>query len=131
MSFTDDIILKYAPTLSGRMWWDEMPAALAASLVNPSGDVAPFAIVEQVGGVVRQYVDGDPSEWQNARVQITVWGTRRRDVDAALDTLALVIQASGSATWNARPEGAKMHDANEVLKLRGSRQDFVFWYKNP
>ena len=130
MSFTDDIITKYAPTLASRMWWDEIPAKLAAALANNDA-VLPFCIVEQVGGVVRQYVDGDPSEWHNARVQFTMWGSQRRDVDAALDALYLVILASGSATWNARPEGAKMHDSNEVLKLRGSRQDFVFWYKTP
>lgn len=130
MSFTDDIITKYAPTLVGRMWWDEIPAKLGAALAALDA-VAPFCIVEQVGGVERVYVDNDPSEWQNARVQLTVWGSQRRDVDAALDALRLVILASGSVDWYARPEGAKMHDANEVLKLRGSRQDFSFWYKNP
>lgn len=130
MSFTDDIIIKYAPTLAGRMWWDEIPASLAATL-GSADTVAPLCVVEQVGGVERVYVDNEPAPFQNARVQFTVWGRSRRDVDIALDALRLVILASGSTVWYARPEGAKMHDANEILKLRGSRQDFVFWYKNP
>ena len=131
MSFTDDIIIKYAPTLAGRMWWDEIPPKLALTLAEPTAAVAPFCIVEQLGGVERVYVDNEPCAFSNARVQFTMWGRQRRDVDAALDALRLVILASGSNDWYARPEGVKMHDSNEVLKLRGSRQDFVFWYKNP
>lgn len=130
MSFTDDIIIKYAATLNGRMWWDEIPPKIAATLASNDA-VAPLCVVEQISGVERIYVDNEPSEWHNARVQFTMWGSQRRDVDAALDALYLVILASADASWYARPEGAKMHDANEVLKLRGSRQDFVFWYKNP
>lgn len=127
MSIESDIISKYGALFAGRLWWDETPDGLTTEERQ-----APFAIAQEVGGADRQYVnDKEEPEFFSARVQLVVWGARRLEVSAKMDDFAAAVRASNSADWYARELGRPVGDSNEVLKLRGSRQDFSFTYRNP
>lgn len=127
MSLESDFITKYGPVFANRLWWDETPDNMTAA-----DRMAPFAIVQQVGGQERQYVnDKEEPEFLAARVQVNVWGARRIEVSEALRTFVSAVRASNSIDWYARPAGEAAGDHNEVLKLRGSRQDFMLHYRNP
>jgi hypothetical protein len=127
MSFETDMIAKYGAVFSGRVWWDEIPDGMTADQ-----RAAPFAILQQVGGTTRQYIDDkEQPEFLTARVQVVVWGARRVDVSAKLRDFDAAVKDSNTATWYARSMGEQVGDSNEVLKLRGSRQDFSFTFPNP
>lgn len=127
MSLETDFIAKYAPLLNGRLWWDEMPDGMTAD-----DRIAPFGVAQQVGGVSRQYVDDkEEPEFLNARVQLSIWGASRIAVSDAMRNFASDVRASNTADWYAREIGEPVGDSNEVLKLRGSRQDFSFTFRNP
>lgn len=126
MSFETDIILKYASSLGGRMYWDTTPVNWIANDM-----AAPFAIVQTVGGKSLAYIDKGLHEFLNQRVQFSIWGANRIAVSNAARSLAAAVNLSNTATWITMPEGEQGGDFNEVLKLRGSRQDFGFWFLNP
>jgi Protein of unknown function (DUF3168). len=127
MSFETDFIAKYAALFNGRLYWDESPEGWTAEQ-----RAAPFAIAQQVGGSNRQYVDDkEQPEFLNARVQVDVWGSRRMEVSDAMRSFVAAVMQSNTADWYAREMGEVIGDHNEVLKLRGSRQDFNFSFRNP
>lgn len=127
MSFETDMISFYGTTMAGRLYWDTAPQGW-----QPQQMDAPFAIMQQVGGKRQNYVDDkEQPEFCNARVQIFMWGRRRTDVSQKMRELTAAIMASNSPDFYASVEGEMMGDSNEVLDLRGSRQDFSFWYRNP
>lgn len=127
MSFESDMIAKYKALFGDRLFWDEAPEDWTAN-----DRIAPFGILQQVGGIDRQYVnDKEEPEFLSARIQLFVWGARRLDVSAKLREFVSAVRASNSADWYARPSGEAVGDSNEVLKIRGSRQDFMFNYRNP
>lgn len=126
MTFEADIIAKFGPLFAGRLWWDELPEA-----TTPEQRQAVFCIVEGTGGIDKRYVDNSLYDFQNSRVTFHIWGARRLEVSAAADALRLAIAESNTATFITMPLGGKVHENNEVLKLRGSRQDFGFWYLDP
>lgn len=126
MSFESDITTKYESIFAGRMYWDTAPDAMTtAERQNP------FCIVQQVGGEERIYVDMTSCDMLNARLQFMVWGARRMAVADAVRTLRKAILDSNTQTWVAQPLGAMAGEYNDVLKLRGARQDFDFWYPDP
>lgn len=127
MSFEEDIIAKYGPTLAGRLYWDTAPEGWQAEQMD-----AVFGIMQQVGGKRQEYVDDkDQPEYLNARVQLVLWGRRRIEVSNKMRELQAVVMASNTPDFYAGVLGEPVGDNNEALKLRGSRQDFSFWYKNP
>lgn len=126
MSFETDIIAKYEAAIGGRLYWDTAPTSW-----TPDQMIAPFCIMQLVGGDYRMYVDGTEHEFLNARVQFFVWGRERIAVSDAMRSLSHAIAESGAIDWIVLPSGAPSGDYNDVLKLRGSRQDFGFWFKNP
>lgn len=127
MSFETDVIAKYQGIFNERLWWDEMPQGMTAN-----DRIEPFGILQQVGGVERQYVDDtEQPEFLNARVQLTIWGARRIAVSEAMREFNAEVKNSNTADWYARQMGEPVGDSNEVLALRGSRQDFSFTYRNP
>lgn len=127
MSFETDFISKYSSVFNNRLWWDESPDGMTAQ-----ERVDPFAIMQVVGGSDRQYVDDkEQPEFLNARVQVVVWGARRIDVSDKMREFVAAVKDSNTTDWYAREMGAQIGDSNEVLKLRGSRQDFSFTFRNP
>lgn len=128
MSLETEVIAKYAGLFTeSRLWWDETPDGMAVT-----DRMAPFGILQEVGGSNRQYVDDtEEPEFITARVQLTIWGSRRVEVSDAMRNFNTALRASNTADWYARASGEAVGDNNEVLKLRGSRQDFIFTYRNP
>lgn len=126
MSFEENIIAKYAPVFGGRLYWDTTPREW-----GPGNMQVPFCIVSQVGGQYRKYVDNTEHEFLNADLQFFAWGNNRVAVSNAVRDLSKAIIESGTTTWITMTSGAPSGDYNEVLKLRGQRQDFGFWFLNP
>lgn len=124
MSLEADLIDKYKAIFNGRLWFDTMPEG-----VSNITDV--FCVISFVGGRDRWYVDNTLPDMQNARVQFTVWGARREEVNAAADALRKAVAESNTVDFITSPFGAKVSDWNDILKLRGARQDFGFWFKDP
>lgn len=127
MTLEATVIELYAASLGNRLWWDEIPDGTTAAQ-----RVAPFGVVQTVGGSNRQYVDDkEEPEFLTARVQLTIWGARRIEVSDAMRNFASLVRSSNTVDWYARESGEAIGDINEFLKLRGSRQDFIFTYRNP
>lgn len=127
MSFETDMITKYGPTLAGRLYWHETPDNW-----QPADRNAPFCIMQQVGGKRQTYVDDkEQPEYLNARIQFFMWGSNYMSVAEKMRELQAVIMASNEPEFYAEIIGEPVSDSNDVLKLRGSRQDVGFWWKNP
>jgi hypothetical protein len=127
MSFEEDIITKFAATFAGRLYWDTAPDGWQVPQMD-----APFGIIQQVGGKALTYVDEkEEPEYLNARLQLFVWGKQRIAVNNKLREFVSTVRASNLPDFYAIVSGEAVNESNEVLKLRGSRQDFSFWYKNP
>lgn len=126
MSFEEDVTAKYMGVFGGRFWWDVIPEDLTAEQ-----RAEPFCIVQRVGGVSRRYVDNTRSDMLNARLQFFVWGEYRVAVSNKMRELADAIALSSTSDFVTIELGEAQGDFNEVLKLRGERQDFGFWYQNP
>lgn len=127
MSFEEDFITKYGPTLANRLYWDHSPEGWNANDMD-----AVFGIAQHTGGRRQTYVDDkEQPEFLNARVQIVLWGRRRIEVSNKMRELQGVIMDSNLPEFYAEVMGEPVGDSNEVLKIRGSRQDFSFWFKNP
>ena len=101
----------------------------------PSGfrPLAPALVYQQVGGVDAWYVDHTLPEYQNARLQFFVWGEYRYEVALKMEELRATMANAVNLNigFITEPFGAPVDDYNEVLKLRGARQDFGLWYKSP
>ncbi|MYM25780.1 DUF3168 domain-containing protein [Duganella sp. FT135W] len=94
--------------------------------VAPEKAQPPYLTYQAVGGDAVNYVEATIPEKQNSRVQISVWAETRlaasdigKQVEDALRTY-LPLQAT---VLTAR---RSMHDPE--TQLRGSMQDFSFWY---
>lgn len=124
MSFDADLITLLTPIFGDDLFFDTTPDDF-----DPRGKVK-FAIIEQVGGRGYWYVEKDapsPSH-KHARVQITVWGARRLEVNEATRQMENAIRDSEMIAEN---YGAPNTLYNEGLKIRGCRQDFGIWYPDP
>lgn len=123
MSFEADIIAKYGPMFNGRVYFDTAPDGW-----TPAQMAEPFCIVNQVGGDERWYIDNTRADLQRAHLQFFVWGARREEVAAAANAFRDAAAASSTSDFIVIPTGAVVSDFNEALKLRGTRQEFVFWH---
>ena len=125
--FEDDFIQKYMPVFDGKLYWDTAPAGQ-----TPTERNNPFGIVQQVGGDNRKYVDDtEQPEFLTARLQLYVWGARRNEVSPKMREFVSFAKASNTKDWYIREAGAAVGDFNDVLQLRGQRQDFILTFKNP
>jgi chaperonin GroEL (HSP60 family) len=94
--------------------------------IGPEGVETPYITYQQVGGEPVNFLESSVPSLKNGRFQINVWGDSRlvvanlaRQVEDALRTTA-ALQATvlGGAT--------ALYD--EETGLRGSMQDFSFWF---
>ena len=125
MSFETDLAALMLPLFDAQHFhFDTTPEGAV-----PAGT---FCVAQQVGGRDAWYVDNTLPEWSNARMQFVVWGGPRIDVSNKARALrSLFADNAANGTFYIAPLGAAVSDTNDVLKLRGSRQDFTFWYKDP
>lgn len=108
------------PICGNRVYWDTLDEGYVIA--------APVLICQQVGGEAFWYVDDTMPSHKNARIQITVWGQRRKEVN----TLARLVEKTiCEAHLTAKPVGAFVSDYEEPLKLFGTRQQFDIWYLDP
>jgi hypothetical protein len=125
MSFETDIITKLGPVFGNRIYFDTTPDNWKVS-----DRLAPFCLVNGTGGSEALYVDNTQHDKLNTVLQFSIWGSKRIAVSEAARTLATTIAAANTSDFIAWPESAAVSDWDDVLKLRGSRQSFSFWYLN-
>lgn len=117
----------YTPLFTnGAVWTDVMPEGTTVGQRQ-----APFLIMQQISGDTSWYVGYDPVEDEYARVQHFIWGTMRREVDLAMEMVKENLRqlAMTDPRFVAiKPEGGISHEYDPILKLRGARMDFGFWF---
>lgn len=126
MTVEADITAICNPVFNERVWWDSIPDGMTPEEMDD-----PLVIIQQVGGVDKLYADNTVHEFQNGNLQFFVWGRRREEVNAAMNLLRKTLIDSNTEELVIIPQGAAVNDYNEVLKLRGRRQNFSVWSKDP
>lgn len=91
--------------------------------VAPLGATTPRLVVQQVGGVEDQFMDGTLASKERPRIQVAAWATTY-NVAKNLSQAAAVALCS-AAGLQASPQGAAVADYEEETKLHGFRQDFL------
>lgn len=92
----------------------------------PAKTARPYITYQQVGGAGVNFVDAAAPGLKNARFQINVWGDTRVQVAA----LAIEVEDTLRALAALQPtvEGAPIASYEADTNLRGSMQDFSFWF---
>lgn len=122
------LIAMLNPVLGGpRVWVDTVKDGM-----TPQQLLAPFLIIQKVGGSWNGYVDGTIAGDRNARIQFMVQGENRKAVD---DMAEAIIQRLAQAVRdnefvNVEFFGEPVDGFSDVSKLRSSRFDAGIWYRN-
>ncbi|MEV8518670.1 DUF3168 domain-containing protein [Dyella marensis] len=115
---------------------DTLEAALAALLgplvagriypdTAPDDPEFPLIIYQQVGGKAYQYLEKKLPDYRHARMQIMVWSKRRLEASRiSLEVGRLIIESPLIAESYGEPAWMP----NDVLHIRGTRQDFGIWF---
>jgi hypothetical protein len=85
----------------------------------------PAAVYQQVGGSSGWYVDDTVPDDFNARVQITMFGKDRAQVNAMARSLERVLAASSLVV---RPVSALVGDYDDAQEVYIALQDYNLWY---
>lgn len=93
--------------------------------IAPQTVAFPFIVYQQVGGSAIDYVEGKVPDKDNARVQVTIWATTRKEA-AQLSRAARIALVEGDAQAKTMGAAVSLYDA--AVSLHGSRQDFSVWY---
>ena len=88
----------------------------------PSSAVAPFVVVQLVGGSGQMFIDNQTLGGYERRLQLTVWAQSRTESIQLAQTIERVL------TQKARiiAQGAPVADYDSEVDLRGMRQDFLY-----
>ncbi|MFY1855244.1 DUF3168 domain-containing protein [Achromobacter xylosoxidans] len=105
-----------APLVSGRVYPD----------VTPDKPEFPLIVYQGVGGQEQWYVEGKRRETRHRRVQIHVWAETRLQAEAIADQVATVLCESDFPAVESYGAPTSLYE--EVIKKRGTRQDFGIWY---
>jgi hypothetical protein len=94
--------------------------------VAPEQEPRPYITYQQVGGEAVNFVDAAVPSMKNGRWQINVWADNRLEA-ATLgrlveDTLRVITPLQTTVL------GAAIARYDEETKLRGTMQDFSFWF---
>lgn len=96
--------------------------------VAPETTARPYIVYQQVGGAAVNFLDPTAPSKKNGRFQVSVWADTRSQAAALArqveDTLR--VDPNLQATVLGAPVGVYEADT----KLRGSHQDFSFWFTN-
>ena len=91
--------------------------------VAPSGAALPRLVVQQVGGIEDQYIDGTLASKERPRIQVAAWATTYNAAKNLSQAAAAALCAA--AGLQASPQGAAVADYEDDTKLHGFRQDFL------
>lgn len=122
MSLTEQLNGLLEPLTVGGAWPDVPPDAYGDESARP----ALYIVFQIIGGRAIDFTERALPDHDHARVQVYVWGNRRLEVEAAARTVRETLIAS--TTLKVETYGAPTWLYEEMLKLRGSRQDFGIWY---
>jgi hypothetical protein len=94
--------------------------------VAPDAVLRPFIVYQQVGGTAVNFVEPAVPGKKNGRFQVSVWA----DTRSAAATLARQVEDTLRVVPDLQTTvlGAPMAVYEEDTKLRGSMQDFSFWF---
>lgn len=104
-----------SPLFSGRVFPD----------VAPTGTAKPYAVYQQVGGQVVDFLEGGAAIKRNARVQINVWAGTRVEANTLMRQVEDALQSS---PYFAQTLGALVSRYDEDAECRGAQQDFSLWW---
>lgn len=91
--------------------------------VAPDGAALPRLVLQQVGGVEDQFLDGTLASKERPRIQVAAWADTY-NVAKNLSQQAAVALCT-AAGLQASPLGAAVADYEPDTKLHGFRQDFL------
>ena len=94
--------------------------------VAPEVVTKPYIVYQQVGGSAVNFVDPTVPSKKNGRFQISVWGETRGSVSTLARQVENALRATASLQTTVL--GAPVASYEVDTKLRGSRQDFGFWF---
>lgn len=94
--------------------------------VAPEGTQLPYITYQQVGGLPVNFVDGGVPGKRNTRMQVNVWARTRLDADALATQVESTLRLETALQTTVL--GGPIADYEPETKLRGSMQDFSFWY---
>jgi hypothetical protein len=116
MSLLSTLHATLSPFAEGRVFPD----------IAPEETALPYVTYQQVGGVPVNFVDGGVPGKRNTRMQINVWARTRSESDA------LAIQVEDALRLETALQttvlGSLIAVYEPETKLKGSMQDFSFWY---
>lgn len=102
---------------------DPLVAQKAWFNVAPSGAVLPRLVLQQVGGLDDQFLDGSLASKERPRIQVAAWADTYNVAKNLSQQAAVALCAA--AGLQASPLGAAVADYEETTKLHGFRQDFL------
>lgn len=108
------LVSTLGPLLGGRLYPDAAPA----------NTTLPFATYQQVGGQALSFMEGQPTDKKNARIQVNVWAKTRQE---AMALIRAIEDAAVKAPLLGEPQGAAVSLYDEAAGMRGAMQDFSFW----
>lgn len=91
----------------------------------PFSSPRPYIIYQGIGGRALYWLNGTPADKRHNRVQITVWGESRIEVDNLIKQIEAALVAAPPALFTARPESEPFSDKDGGLY--SAQQDFYFY----
>mgnify|MGYP003610741833 CR=1 FL=1 len=92
--------------------------------VEINGLTKPIAIINQIGGISTNFLDGSKPSKRHLRYQINVFATSQLEAN----TIARQIEDTVRTTFKAYVDGEAASAYDETSNLFGTRQDFSFSY---
>ena len=91
--------------------------------VAPTGSVLPRLVVQQIGGMEDQFLNGELGSKERPRIQVAAWAATYNEAKNLSQQAAVALCASAGLQTSAH--GAAVADYEPDTKLHGFRQDFV------
>ncbi len=94
--------------------------------VAPKDTITPYITYQQVGGAAINFLKQEVPSKMNSRFQINVWSKTRLEAKAIAELASGALRLETQLQTTVIGEGTATYD--ELTTLRGTRQDFSFWF---
>lgn len=91
--------------------------------VAPNGAALPRLVLQQVGGMEDQFLNGELGSKERPRIQVATWAATYNEAKNLAQQAAVALCAASGL--QATVQGAAVADYEQETKLHGFRQDFV------